>query len=204
MHNDKIAEFASLIAKSAFSGGLKNVTFHSPASGDAQKAKGVLKMIGGEIVMQIETFITEGRVTQANVKLEGISDSAAELLGVFKKADLTDADGTASLMISKKGAVTLLKKGSIGASSVGVSAFAENNREKKYLLTGEEKFLSALGVADKNGRIHDKKQSKFRQICRFSEYIVEAEKKLDREALICQALESVERIAVKYDDEPFL
>lgn len=187
MENDKIAEFASLIAKSAFSGGLKNVTFHSPASGDAQKAKGVLKMIGGEIILQIETFLTEGRVTQANVKLDEIASAAEDLLNVFKKADLTDSAGTASLMMSKKGAVTLLKKGSIGASVSAVAAFAENNREKKYLLTGEEKFLSALGVADKNGRIHDKKQSKFRQICRFSEYIVEAEKKLDRdkELFVC-------------------
>jgi thiamine biosynthesis protein ThiI len=31
-----------------------------------------------------------------------------------------------------------------------------------------------------------------------------AEKKLDREALIQQALASVEKIAVKYDDEAFL
>ena len=34
--------------------------------------------------------------------------------------------------------------------------------------------------------------------------LIHAEKKLDREALILQALESVEKITVKYDDEPFL
>ena len=34
--------------------------------------------------------------------------------------------------------------------------------------------------------------------------LMNAEKKLDREALIHQALETVERIAVKYDDAPFL
>ena len=34
--------------------------------------------------------------------------------------------------------------------------------------------------------------------------LLNAEKKLDREALIQEALESVEKIAVKYDDEPFL
>ena len=34
--------------------------------------------------------------------------------------------------------------------------------------------------------------------------LLHAEKKLDREALIQEALESVEKITVKYDDEPFL
>ena len=34
--------------------------------------------------------------------------------------------------------------------------------------------------------------------------LINAEKKLDREALIAEALESVEKIMVKYDDEPFL
>ena len=34
--------------------------------------------------------------------------------------------------------------------------------------------------------------------------VINAEKKLDREALIQQALESVEKIAVKHDDEAFL
>jgi len=34
--------------------------------------------------------------------------------------------------------------------------------------------------------------------------LINAEKKLDREALIQQALESVEKISVKYDDEPFI
>ena len=34
--------------------------------------------------------------------------------------------------------------------------------------------------------------------------LINAEKKLDREALILEALESVEKFTVKYDDEPFL
>jgi thiamine biosynthesis protein ThiI len=34
--------------------------------------------------------------------------------------------------------------------------------------------------------------------------LLNAEKKLDREALIQEALQNVEKIAVKYDDEPFL
>jgi len=34
--------------------------------------------------------------------------------------------------------------------------------------------------------------------------VINAEKKLDREALIREALDSVEKITVKYNDEPYL
>jgi len=83
-------------------------------------------------------------------------------------------------MISKKGTVTFLKKGNIGRSLEGQNEQKKesNNREKRHLLRGDEPFLRALGISDENGRVHDKKQSKFRQICRFSEYIVDAERKI--------------------------
>ena len=34
--------------------------------------------------------------------------------------------------------------------------------------------------------------------------LINAEKKLDREALIAEALQDVEKLAVKYDDDPLL
>lgn len=178
--NEKIISFAELLRISADAGTLKSVTFHSPVSGERLKAKGVRKNIGGEAVLQIETSLTEGRVSQENVKISDISAATVRYSETFRKADLTDFGGTASLMISKKGAATLLKKGNIGVGidEAAESMRSENNRDKKRLLKGNENFLIALGVSDKNGRVHDKKQSKFRQICRFSEYIVEAEKKL--------------------------
>lgn len=195
--DEKITSFAELLEKSVSAGTLKSVTFHSPTSGDKLKAKGVIKNIGGETVLQLETSLTEGRVSQENVKISEICSAVARYFGTYKKADLTDAGGTASLMISKKGAVTLLKKGKIGEGqgktekSAAVSEndspannSPENNRDKNRLLTGGENFLIALGVSDKNGRVHDKKQSKFRQICRFSEYIVEAEKKLKKDGVL--------------------
>jgi len=183
MEQDKRAVFAALIQDSASSGGLKSVTFHSPANGKVLKVRGSLKRIGQNTVLQLESFLTEGRVSQENVPISQIPEAALQLLEAFKKADLADSGGSASLMISKKGSVTLLKKGRIGENAVPVTV-SENNRQKNYLLRGDEPFLFALGVSDKNGRVHDKKQSKFRQICRFAEYIVEAEKKLKREGTL--------------------
>ncbi|MBQ4590437.1 MAG: SAM-dependent methyltransferase [Clostridia bacterium] len=191
-NNEKLSAFAGLVQRSLLSGGLVNVVFHSPVSGcDALKAKGTVKTIAGKPVLQVETSLTEGRVTHENLGEGEIVSVLPKQFDVFRKADLTDKNGTASVMISKKGAVTLLEKGKIG-TAVNVSAEESgenrgNDREKSRLLTGKEEFLIALGVADKNGRIHDKKQAKFRQICRFSEYIAEAAVKLkpDGELYVC-------------------
>ncbi|MBE6541147.1 MAG: SAM-dependent methyltransferase [Ruminococcaceae bacterium] len=184
MQNEKITEFAALIQKSVSSKTLVSVTFHSSSSREHLKAKGIMKKIGGEDILQIETSLTEGRVAQENIKKPDIIQAAERYLDTYKKADLTDRGGTALLMISKKGAVTLLKKGKIGEGEAQAEDSHGNDRVKKRLLTGEEKFLKELGVSDSSGRVHDKKQSKFRQISRFAEYIVEAEKKLRRDGEI--------------------
>ncbi len=187
MTDTKIKEFAALVSMGSAVGSLLNVTFHSPRPGDALKVKGILRAVSGEIVLQTETSLTEGRVTQKNVKLQDVEKTVEEYFGTFMKADLNDKGGSATVMVSKKGAVTLLKKGKIGNASSVISSIGGNDRVKKHLLSGSEQFLKELDVSDSNGRVHDKKQSKFRQICRFAEYIEEAEKKLEKnkELYVC-------------------
>ncbi|MGN1346997.1 MAG: class I SAM-dependent methyltransferase [Eubacteriales bacterium] len=178
---EKLIAFSALTEKSLKAGTLVNVTFHAPVSGDALKAKGTGKEISGRTVLQVETSLTEGRVTHENLGAEDLADTLPKYFETFRRADLTDRGGSASVMISRKGAVTLLKKGTVGAFSAEKTEEAGNDREKSRLLTGKEEFLIALGVSDRSGRIHDKKQAKFRQICRFSEYITEAAAKLKPE-----------------------
>ena len=177
MTAEKIASFAALLRRCTEAGTLLNVTFHAPAAGDTLKVRGVPRQIGSSRVLQLETSLTEGRVAQRNLEPDGILLAVTELFDTCRKADLTDSGGTASLMISKKGAVTLLKKGKPGEGE-GNAPVQGNNREKKRLLDGTEPFLIPLGIADRNGRIHDRMQAKFRQIARFSEYIADAEKRL--------------------------
>ena len=184
MTDAKTEAFAALIQKSATAGTMRNIVFHSPRAGDVLKAKGTLRYIAGENVVQIESSLTEGRVAQKNVKLASLSEETGILLDVFSKADLNDEYGSASLMISKKGAVTLLKKGKIGEGEAKATSEQSNDREKKHLLDGSEPFLVSLGVSDENGRVHDKRQAKFRQICRFAEYICDAEKKLKKDGVL--------------------
>jgi hypothetical protein len=51
------------------------------------------------------------------------------------------------------------------------SAIEELDKRKNYILSGKEDFLISLKISDKNGRVHDKMQGKFRQINRFLEHI---------------------------------
>lgn len=187
-NNEKINELAALTAKSLKSGGLVNIVFHSPISGrEEQKMRGTGRVISSERVLQLETALTEGRVIHENVIPESLPSAFCRYFEVFRRADLTDRNGTASVMISKKGAVTLIKRGCIGEGEESGAIADGNDREKSRLLTGKERFLYELGVADERGRIHDKKQAKFRQICRFSEYIAEAAGRLkkDGELYVC-------------------
>ena len=74
----------------------------------------------------------------------------------------------------------------LSGSAPVIPVSAVNNREKKYILDGTEPFLNYLGVSDKNGRVYDKKQSKFRQINRFLELIRDVEDKLPKGSIrIC-------------------
>ena len=180
------SRFAGLVLTAARTGRLKSCTLYKPAEKELIKAKAGVKKVGGVPVLQLERFWTEGRLTHENIPLEKIPDVLPGYLGTsFRQADLLTQDGSASLMISAKGKVTLLVKGELKRpetlTDTGTKPVSENNRAKNRLLTGEEDFLRHLGVSDENGRVHDKRQSKFRQICRFVEYIREAAESLPKE-----------------------
>ncbi len=178
-----VRRFADTAVRSAYAGTMQNIVFSGSTADTLLKAKGVLRVIRGNRAVQLEHVYSEGRVAQENIPPEGIGDVLARLFGEpFRRVDLHDAAGTASLMMSKKGKVTAVIPGSLrdalaGAVQNSITAamdtFGGNDRAKKHLLTGEEPFLQVLGISDKNGRVHDKRQAKFRQICRFSELVME-------------------------------
>lgn len=189
-----LEQFTDWVIKSADAGSLRNIVLSSSTSKEMLKIKGVLKLIGGNRCIQMETHQSEGRVSQENVPIEKIGDKISEYFGnPFYRADLNDEHGSAALMMSKKGKVTVVIPPALrqqldahASRSVGASlkVFQTNNRVKNHVLSGSEPFLIALGISDNNGRIHDKKQAKFRQICRFSELVLESVKHLPSDGTI--------------------
>ena len=178
--DEKIAAFAEICQKCAQNGGITTLTLYDSAEENLLKARGKCRIIGGVKVLQVERQWSEGRVTHENIPADEIAQILPRSIPTqFRKADLATGYGTASLLCSQKGKVTLLTKGSIRSGGEDLQVQTEgNDRDKNRLLTGTEPFLQALDISDKNGRVHDKRQPKFRQICRFTEYIRDAAEKL--------------------------
>ena len=178
MTDEKLLEFASLCALSCEKNTLKNIVLSSPSSGDTLKIKATVKRFSKQCVLQLEHFRTEGRVTQENVELSDVASVIAERAELFSRCDLNASGGNASLMRSKKGKISLVKHGKFGEGEI---LQVSGDKVKNHILSGNEEFLFHLGISDKNGRVHDKKQSKFRQINRFLEYVGDMMKYLPRE-----------------------
>lgn len=180
--DEKIVLFTEICQKCASDGAITAFTLHDPCISSLRKARGKCRVIGGKPILQLERQWTEGRVTHENIPVEKIAVSLLQYLGTqFRKADLITDYGAASLMISQKGKVTMLTKGDIRKGDMSVWTEPEgNNREKNRLLTGAEPFLQALNISGTDGRVHDKRQPKFRQICRFIEYIRDAAERLPK------------------------
>ena len=170
--NEEILKIASLITKSACDGKLLRAVLSKPA--DSLIKKATLRPIStakGDLI-QLETFTTDNKAHHKNIPASDGEEIANAICG-FSQINVFTTAGECQLSVSKKGkiltsGVDKLIRSLEGAASV---SYESNNREKNRILSGNEAFLIRLGVSDENGRIFDKKQSKFRQINRFLEYV---------------------------------
>ena len=90
----------------------------------------------------------------------------------FRQLQLESANGMGTVLVSKKGKMTVKWKACMSGTGQTLESLA-HNRKKRYLL--EEgtpvEFLCDLGVMTREGRIVHAKYDKFRQINRFLEFI---------------------------------
>ena len=173
-----------LILKSAQTETLKKAVLSKPADKSIKKTVISPKSISGEVVLQAEIFHTDNKAMHENIKTDNIS-RIAEYIDGYSQINLMTTAGDCEYKVSQSG-----KSVVIGGSKLENQLFADktfarvqigsNNKSKKYILSGDEEFLKYLGVSDKNGRVYDKKQAKFRQINRFLELIRDIEKHLPK------------------------
>ena len=183
-----------LIQKSAAQSTLKKAVFSKYPTGEVKKTDLTLKSISGKVVLQAESFYSDNKAKHKNFELDEY-DAIAELISLCSQINLITTAGECSLMRSKSGKVTLiggnkLEKalfgGDEGTATYKKVTIGSNNKKKQYILNGDEPFLKLLEVSDKNGRVYDKKQAKFRQINRFLELVRDVEDKLPKDKIrIC-------------------
>lgn len=113
----------------------------------------------------------------------------------FKQLQLDSDGGTVTVLVSKKGKMTIKEKKMMmgsgrAAGQLTASRIEElsHNRKKRYILEEGRpvEFLMDLGVMTKEGKIVHSRYDKFRQINRFLEFIEDILPKLakDREVTI--------------------
>jgi len=161
-----------------------------------------LRRIGKDVMLQAETFKTadvaevagKSKPLQASHKNLPLDEGLAHILNAlcqgFDQINLMTTAGNCEYRVSKKGKTTLMGAKPIqSALSAPVDTpmtipITGNDKQKHHILKGEEAFLQQLGISDSRGRVHDKKQPKFRQINRFLELIRDVEAHLPQEGTL--------------------
>ena len=170
--------------------GLYRITISNPRKKDkAFKIKIRPVMVKGEVIFQ-ETLYEGTKVFHENRKAMSMIERVEELLALdFKQCEVEHRECRATVLVSKKGKITVSRKrtkeaetGSEAASQLRMA----HNRTKRYIL--EEgipvPFLVDLGVQTQEGRVVHARYDKFRQINRFLEFIEDILPTLSKEGIL--------------------
>ena len=183
IHFSEKEQLLRLILKSAQKELLKKAVFSKPGDKSIVKCVVTPKLLRGEAVLYVESFHSDNKAKQRNLSLSD-TEELERLIEGFSQINLLTTAGDCELKCAKSGKVTLIGGDKLERAMDGESAEfkrivpTSNNKVKNHILNGSEPFLMHLDVADKNGRVYDKKQAKFRQINRFLELIRDVEDKL--------------------------
>lgn len=148
---------------------------------DVKKIKIRPVLIKGALVFQVTKYVGT-KVFHENVQGGVLSETlAAEVFESFKQVQIRTKTAQISVLISKKGQVTVKKKKT--ALCAGCAADLEHNRKKSYVLKEGTPipFLIDLGVMHEDGTIVRKKYDKFKQMNRYLEFIEDILPELDKD-----------------------
>ena len=168
---------------------IKKLVFSRPRQSEIQKVSARLVAHRGRRMLAFEYSLPGNTVSHKNVAEDEAGSFIAELVGEYMQANLITTLGEVEWKLSKSGKEALLgaeklKNKLSGETASFESAIEALDHKKNYLLSGGEEFLIKLGISDKTGRVHDKRQGKFRQINRFLEIIEDIYPRLPKDGEI--------------------
>lgn len=181
-------DFLSLI-KSAFEKEvIKKIVFSRPTSGEVSKISCRLCSHRGRRLLVMEFSLPGNTVSHKNVGEDELCDALGPYIDSYRQVNLITTLGDAEYKSRGEREVILggdaLRRRLDGAVPTFERAIEALDKKKNYMLEGNEAFLIKLGISDQKGRVHDKRQGKFRQINKFLEYIEELYDRLPREGEI--------------------
>ncbi len=174
----------SLIKKSAECGVLKKAILSKSENKDIKKTVLSLRAISGNDMLQAESFYIDNKARHKNIDRRNEKE-LAELITGYLQINIYTTIGDCEYKVSRSGKSVLLGGEKLwrkleNTDNISIEPIKRldpvgNNKKKNYILCGDEPFLKLLEVSDKNGRVYDKKQAKFRQINRFLELVRDIE-----------------------------
>ena len=162
------------LLEESLTGGLYQMTL----SGAAGEATGCSKkkirpvLLKDRLLFQITAYRGTQVFHENHTAEETAAILEADLSGSFKQLQVETTSFEATVLVSKKGKMTVRKKQrSVSEDNVKVSL--SHNRKKRYILEEGRPvpFLVDLGVQTKEGKVITSRYDKFRQINRFLEFI---------------------------------
>lgn len=176
---DPTEKLLSALNAALNSGSVRKISFSRYTDKSILRASAHLFDKKGETFLQIERFTSDGKAYHENFP---ISSAADAVINEFEKCSQLNIMTSADTLEAKKSSKgKLLVSGKVSAAaSVPVPA---HDRNKQHILYegNSYDFLIALGVTDRDGKVFDKKRSKFRQIDRFLHYINDIYPKLQKD-----------------------
>lgn len=128
-------------------------------------------MVKGMLIFQA-TETVGAQVFHQNYEKDQLIEKIEEYLeNDFRQMEITGTHMQATVLVSKKGKITIKKKKTETDKNIDLS----HNKAKKYILEEGKivPFLVDLGVQTKEGRIVRSNYDKFRQINRYLEFIAD-------------------------------
>ncbi|MBO5100955.1 MAG: SAM-dependent methyltransferase, partial [Clostridia bacterium] len=181
--------FLSLICDAFDKEIIKKLVFSRPISGEVEKISARLSSHRGRKLLILEYFLPGNTVSHKNLSAEELCEVLSPLIDGYRQINLLTSMGNAEYKISKSGSPVVLGGDALQRKLSGGELFTVKlepiDREKSYILSGTEPFLRELGISSSDGRVHDKKQGKFRQINKFLEHIEELYARLPKDGEIC-------------------
>ena len=175
------ARFAELISLCAQRKVLKKAVLSKPHDEKVIRTVITKKLISGKDVLQAEKFTSDNKAFHSNIPVEDIG-VLTELISGFSQINIITTAGDAELKRAKSGKVTLIGDKKLYSKLEGGNTETipdrGNDDAKTHILSGSEPFLKLLGVSDENGRVFDRRRSKFKQINKFLEHIRDITKHL--------------------------
>ena len=181
-------DFLSLVDTAFKKEAIKKLVFSRPAEGEVNKISCRLCSHRGRRLLVMEFSLPGNTVSHKNVGEGLIFDELMPYLENYRQVNLITTLGDAEYKRRGEREVILggdaLKRRLEGASPDFERAIEALDKKKNYILDGREPFLIKLGISSNDGRVHDKKQGKYRQINKFLEHIEELYDRLPKQGEI--------------------